>query len=173
MEHQQIQQRLARFKDKLLDNVDSFMFVLFGVFTIVSLFQEKSIPIWLPIFITTLACFVLRVNSVSNRQYNSRKVILLLHLLIYYLGFLMLHNLMSKTPSHEKEIEEVTVLIYVVFWFFIGSFLDLITRFWLTVISLFLWISTTFGLVIIIFSYGGFLKEEVVVRSIDRRIKLL
>jgi len=161
MEHQN-QHCLARFKDKLVDNADLLMFVFFIVFTMFSFVQLKSMYIWLPIFVTTLACFFLRVIRVSIYQYNYRKVVLLVHLFIYYFVFLLLQNfLRTKTPAREKENELLVVVIYTVMWFIMGTCLDLIgNRFWWVVVTVCTWISTTITMVLVILCFEGILPGE-------------
>jgi len=161
MEHQDFHY-IGRFKDKLVENVDLLMFVFFIFFTMASIVLEKTFLIWLPIFTSTWACYGLReMMSRSKRQYNRRKLMVLLYLFVYYTGFLIFQKLGKTTPDSKKQMEEVTMLIYVVFWFFITSFLDVIEdRFWLTVILIFSWIPATIGLVLLILCYEGYYKGE-------------
>jgi len=160
MEHQN-QHCLARFKDKLVDNADLLMFVFFIVFTMFSFIQGISILIWLPILTTALACFFLRATRISMYQYNYRKVILLIHLAIYYVGFWMLQNWRTKTLEREKEKEKLVVLIYIINWFLIGTSLDVIVnRVWVAVLTVCAWVLATFSVVFIILCFEEIIPGE-------------
>ena len=166
--HRQYRLRLSYVQDMIVDSEDILKIAML-VFTIFSFLQEKYILIWLPISITTWACVHLQIFIqttyeifINPRQYICRKRILLLRLIIFFLGFSMLQKLRMNIPALEKRNEEIVVLIYMIYWFLIGSYLNVIgNRCWLAVILLFSWLSATVGLVFILSCFEGFLKGKV------------
>ena len=149
----------SHFKTKLLVIVDLLVFALFFGFTTLSFHQEESVLLWLPIFIQFWGCFALRMLiMLSIKQYKYRNIFLVLHLLMYFLGFLMLQNLRTKTPALEMN-EEIVVLIYLVVCFFLGALIDNIHKNVLYVNTIIAaWVSTTIVMVHILLCFEGILK---------------
>ena len=145
-------------KTKLLDIVDILVLALYFSFTIYTVDQEETRLIKIIIFTQYLACFVFRMKTRDSiGQYNNKKKYFVLHLTMYFFGFLLLQKLRTKTPALENE--DIVVMIYLAFCFILVALFDIIANVLFIMITFAVWVSTTIVMVHIFLCFEGILDE--------------